>query len=392
MWSACEPGDIYKKSYKGLYCVGCEAFYTDDELIDGNCPEHKKPLVEVEEENYFFRLSNYQDQLHELIANDVVKIVPDSKKNEVLAFIDRGLEDFSISRSVERAKGWGIVVPGDSEQIMYVWFDALANYITGLDYASGGENYQRYWVQGDDRQVVHVIGKGITRFHAIYWIAMLLSAKVPLPTDIFVHGYITIEGEKISKSLGNVIAPDEVVEQYGIDPIRYFLLGAISSYQDGDWSTSRFEEYYTAHLANGIGNLTSRVLTMVEKFGDGKIPEKGAEHDMSQFWKGYDRAFAAFKFDHVLIHLQGYATKLDGYINETKPWKKANAGESVDEIIYTLAESLRHLAVAHLPIIPESASTILQQLGNPSHDRTWGGLEAGVQISKGEPLFPRLKQ
>ncbi len=255
LWSLCKKEDIYKKRYKGLYCVGCEAFYTPDELINGLCPEHKRPLEEIEEENYFFKLSNYQKQIQELIASDALRLVPEGKKNEMLAFIGRGLEDFSISRSKERAHGWGVAVPGDPSQIMYVWFDALSNYINALDFGSNEKLYKKYWVQGKHREVVHVIGKGIARFHAIYWIGMLLSAEQPLPTEEFIHGYITVNGEKISKSLGNVIDPYDVIGKYGVDPVRYYLLGAIPSYDDGDFSTERFEEFYTAHLANGIGNI-----------------------------------------------------------------------------------------------------------------------------------------
>jgi len=202
LWKACKKEDIYKKKYKGLYCLGCEVFLTEKDLVDGKCPEHKKKPEIVEEENYFFRLSKYQDWLEKLISSDKLKIIPKTRKNEVLAFIRRGLEDFSISRTKERAHGWGVPVPGDPNQIIYVWFDALANYITALDWHKKGKLYQKYWPAD-----VHVIGKGITRFHAIYWPVMLKSADIPLPKSEFVHGYITVEGEKISKSLGNIIDP-----------------------------------------------------------------------------------------------------------------------------------------------------------------------------------------
>jgi len=399
LWESCKPEDIYKKSYKGLYCVGCEVFYAEEDLVDGLCSEHKKAPEPVEEENYFFKLSNYQKKLEELIESNVVKVTPDFRKNEVLAFIRRGLEDFSISRSHERAHGWGVPVPGDETQIMYVWFDALGNYLTLLDYATDGERYKKYWLQegAEKRQITHVIGKGITRFHAIYWIAMLLSADIPLPTDIFVHGYVTVEGEKISKSIGNVIDPKDVVEKYGIDPARFYLLGAISSYQDGDFSTKRFEEFYTAHLANGIGNLTSRVLTMLVKYADSKVPEGSSAHDASAFWDGYDDALSAFQFDAAVSHVQRYVSKLDGLINDTKPWEKANAGEDVTDILYTLAESLRMIAVALLPIIPAAAEKILNQLGidlqsleDLEVEKQWGRLQSGTKVNKGEALFPRL--
>ncbi|MBU1126496.1 methionine--tRNA ligase, partial [Patescibacteria group bacterium] len=218
LWSSCKPEDIYKKSYQGLYCVGCEQFYTEKECPDKICPEHKTELEIIEEENYFFKLSNYQSQLEELIVNDQIKIVPESRKNETLSFIRGGLEDFSISRSVERAKHWGVPVPGDQSQVMYVWFDALSNYINALDYAKEGVLYQKFW-NSDEVKRVHVIGKGILRFHAVYWPAMLLSAGIKLPNEIFVHGYVTAEGVKMSKSLGNVVAPQELVDEYGQEAV-----------------------------------------------------------------------------------------------------------------------------------------------------------------------------
>src|SRR5579859_3966909 len=247
LWNAAaERGDIYKRTYHGLYCVGCEQFYTEDELVDGLCPEHfTKPDV-VEEENYFFRLSRYQDQLLDLIESDTLRIEPRTRRNEVLSFLRMGLEDFSISRSVARAHGWGVPVPGDPDQVMYVWFDALGNYITALGYADEGPLYQEYWINNPNR--VHVIGKGIIRFHAVYWPAMLLSAGVALPTTIFVHGYVTVGGEKISKSLGNVIDPVEIANQYGTDALRYYLLREIPATDDGDFTLERFIRAYNVDL------------------------------------------------------------------------------------------------------------------------------------------------
>ena len=399
VWSLLKPEDLEKRAYEGLYCVGCESFYKEEDLIDGNCPEHKKPPEVVKEENWFFKLSNYQDELKQYIESGALNVVPGFRKNEWLAFLERGLEDFSVSRSHERARGWGVPVPGDEEQIMYVWVDALSNYITALDFATDGEQYKKYWVQGDDRDVVHAIGKGIGKFHVLYWPALLLSAGIPLPTKVFIHGYLTVEGNKIGKSLGNAIAPTEVVEKYGIDPVRYYLLGAVSPVQDGDWSTERFEEFYTAHLANGLGNLTSRVLTMVEKYADSTIPQGTESHDASGFWNAYKEGLAAFKFDDVVALTQGYVSKLDGLINDTKPWEKAKAGEDISDLLYTLAESLRMLAVAHLPIIPEAAEKILAQLGIDASklesldvESQWGRLAPGTKISKGEALFPRLEK
>ena len=259
-WQACKKEDIYKKKYRGLYCVGCETFYTAKDLVGGKCPEHKTKPEVVEEENYFFRLSKYQDWLENLIASDQLKIIPETRKNEVLSFIHRGLEDFSISRSKKRAHGWGIPVPGNPEQIIYVWFDALANYITALDWQNNKKLYQKYWPAD-----VHVIGKGIIRFHAVYWPVMLKSAGIDLPKQEFVHGYVTTEGQKISKSLGNVIDPFDLVKKYSIDPVRYYLLREIPAYSDGDFSERRFKEIYNADLANGLGNLVARVVAIASR-------------------------------------------------------------------------------------------------------------------------------
>ncbi|MEO7911713.1 MAG: class I tRNA ligase family protein, partial [Roseiflexaceae bacterium] len=235
LWEACaRNGDIYQRAYSGLYCVGCEQFYAESELVDGLCPEHLIAPELVEEQNYFFRLSRYADRLRELIETDQLRIVPRTRKNEVLGFIRGGLEDFSISRSRVRARGWGIPVPGDAEQVTYVWFDALGNYITALGYADDAARYQRYWTHNPQR--AHVIGKNIIRFHAIYWPAMLLAAGVLPPTDIFVHGFVTVDGRKVGKSLGNAIDPVALAERYGTDVLRYYLLREIPSTGDGDFS------------------------------------------------------------------------------------------------------------------------------------------------------------
>ena len=280
LWEACDrSGDIYSRPYKGLYCVGCEQFYTEDELIDGLCPEHQTKPELVEEKNYFFRLSRYADQLRELIESDQLKVVPQTRKNEVLSFIRSGLQDFSVSRSRARARDWGIPVPGDPEQVMYVWFDALGNYITALDYANESELYQHYWVENPNR--VHVIGKDIVRFHVIYWPAMLLSAGVPLPTAVFTHGFVNIGGRKMSKSLGNVVDPVELAQTYGTDALRYYLLREVSPFEDGDFTLERFIRSYNADLADQLGNLLNRVVSMVGRYYDGVVPTPGdrAEED-----------------------------------------------------------------------------------------------------------------
>src|SRR3989339_269751 len=415
-WQDCKPDDIYKKEYRGLYCVGCEAFYTESELADGLCPEHKKVPEIVEEENYFFRLSNYQKEIEKIIENDVIKIFPANKKNETLAFVKRGLEDFSISRSMERAHGWGVPVPGDEEQIMYVWFDALTNYITALNYAGDQKLFKKYWEQENkkERRVAHVLGKGVSRFHLVYWVGMLLSAGVKLPTEEFIHGYVTVNNEKMSKSLGNVLNPHDLVSKYGTDMLRYYLLGAVSPYQDGDFSIARFEEFYQAHLANGVGNLTSRILTMVEKYCDSKVPKEAKDiFDTKKFWQNYEKFFNEYRFDEVVKLTQELVGKCDEKISSEKPWEKAKNGEDISGLLYQLAETLRHIALALLPIIPGSAEKILTNLGvalpkkasqrlhaegqiRPLAEvslglkKKWSGLKKGATINKGEAIFPRL--
>ncbi|MGH2369085.1 MAG: methionine--tRNA ligase, partial [Chloroflexota bacterium] len=271
LWHAIDRrGDLYRRSYQGLYCVGCEQFYADDELLDRRCPDHGTTPEVVQEENHFFRLSHYQDDLAALIDTGQLRIVPETRRNEVRAFIAHGLEDFSVSRSRRRARGWGIEVPGDPDQVMYVWFDALANYITALGYATDDARYRRYWVDNPHR--VHVIGKGILRFHAVYWPAMLLAAGEPLPDTIFVHGYLTIAGQKISKSLGNVVDPQVLVDRYGVDPVRYWLLRAVPPTDDADYTDEKLQRRYAADLADDLGNLLHRTVSMLHRYRHGVIP------------------------------------------------------------------------------------------------------------------------
>src|SRR3989344_3805937 len=260
LWKLCEK-DIYKKSYEGLYCVGCETFYEKGALNEnGECFEHPgKKLDVVKEENYFFELSKYQKHIIELITSGSLVIVPETRKNEVLSFLKQPLKDISISRSNERAKNWGVPVPGDNTQRMYVWFDALNIYQSGIGFGWDEEEYKKWWPAD-----VHVIGKGISRFHAVYWPAFLLSAGLGTPKSIFVHGYFTVNGQKMSKTLGNVIDPFELIHKYGADALRYYFLREIPSSADGDFSERRFKELYNADLANGLGNLVARVAKLAE--------------------------------------------------------------------------------------------------------------------------------
>jgi methionyl-tRNA synthetase len=419
LWEACAAsGDIYTRPYRGLYCIGCEQFYTEDELVDGLCPEHLTRPEVVEEENYFFRLSRYQDQLAALIESDALRIVPQSRKNEVLSFIRRGLEDFSISRSQARARGWGIPVPGDPGQVMYVWFDALGNYITALGYADDALRYRRYWTENPHR--VHVIGKGILRFHAVYWPAMLLSAGVPLPTEIFVHGYITVEGQKISKSLGNVVDPVELIERYGADALRYYLLREIPATDDGDFAQERFLRAYNSDLADKLGNLLNRTVSMVGRYCNGVAPAPGAVADpadepLLSVARGLrarvDEALERFAPHEALGAIWELVDAANKYVEETAPWGLAKrrksgpdaeaAGARLATVLYNLLEALRLLALYTRPFIPAAAEALAHQLGLAPEQATasdtwealttWGRYPAGARIQPAAVLFPKLE-
>lgn len=321
LWELCDKaGDIYKKSYRGLYCVGCEEFKTPDELNEnGECVEHPgKKLEEIEEENYFFKLSRYQEKILSLIESGEFDITPDFRKNEVIAFLKRGLQDFSISRSNERAKNWGIEVPNDPTQRIYVWFDALIVYLSGIGFGTDEKTYKKWWPPE-----VQVVGKGITRFHAIYWIGMLLSAGLALPKKLFVHEYITVNGQKMSKSIGNVIDPNELIKTYGADPIRYYCLAKISPFADSDFSESKLQETYNADLANGLGNLIARVAKLCE---NADYTHMGASNQTTEHFIAdgeYKKALEEFRFPDALSSVWKQIGELDKYINDEKPWELA---------------------------------------------------------------------
>ena len=388
LWLACEK-DIYKKRYKGLYCVGCEAFYKESELQNSLCPEHKTRPEIVEEENYFFRLSKYQRQLKHIIETEQVKIIPQVRKNETLSFIDSGLEDFSISRSVKRAQGWGIPVPGDSSQIQYVWFDALSNYINALGYAENKDNFRRYWPAD-----VHCIGKGILRFHTVYWLAILLSAGLSLPKTIFVHGYITVNGQKMSKSLGNVVDPFKLVEKYGADAVRYFLLREIPPVEDGDYTPEKFKVRYNADLAGGLGNLVARVIKMAEKINPkfriqstlDKSQNPKVKEIINKVQQKYKQALKEFRFNEALISIWELISFCDKYIERQRPWEFLSQVQSsklkaqkLEEVLFNLLISIKEVALMLQPFLPETSERILKQIeGDFRRSR------------KSKPLFPRI--
>ena len=405
LWRAVDAqSDIYKRHYTGLYCVGCETFYTEEELIDGKCPVHGTPPVEVEEENYFFRLSKYGDELHRRISSDELKIIPETRKNEVLRFIEAGLQDISISRSQERARGWGVQVPDDPSQVIYVWIDALANYITALGYGDegDGELYKKYWENSPTR--VHAIGKDILRFHAVYWPGILLSAGVPLPTHIVVHGFLTINGAKMSKTTGNVIDPIAVAEQYGADAVRYYLLREVSPHGDGDFSIGRLIERYNADLANDLGNLLNRSVSMINRYRDGVIPDAGEstgiESDLAETLERaatrYTELFAIYEPQQALVALWEAVTATNTYIELAQPWvlaREARGGDAsaaarLDTVLCTLATTIGRLAQLLQPVIPSAAAEISRQLGSASLDEL---PVPGQKVATPSPIFPRIE-
>jgi methionyl-tRNA synthetase len=392
-WRRClANGDIYKKNYQVKYCVGCELEKTDSELVDNKCPIHPKLEIEmINEENYFFRWSKYQQALLDLYRDRPDFVVPPHRLTEVKAFVERGLEDFSISR-LKAKMPWGVQVPDDNDHVMYVWFDALVNYISTLGWPKDQKNFELLWPG------VQVAGKDNLRQQSAMWQGMLLSAGLPTSRQIFIHGFITSEGQKMSKSLGNVVNPLDIVQKYGTDAVRHYLLGALPPYEDGDFSIARFEEWYTAHLVNGVGNLTSRILTMLEKYSENKVPREASDcFDTKTFWQQYGEKLKAYRFDEMVNLVNDLVMKCDGKISEEKPWSKAKAGENIQPLLYQLVETLRHIAIALLPIIPSSAEKILvslgvdaKNLGQLSEEQVWGKLKEGAIIKKGEILFPRL--
>ena len=352
IWRALKE-DIYKDSYSGWYCVGDEAFFPESTVKEnkGICPAHNRPYDEIKEENYFFRLSKYTAQIQEAIETNAFEIVPVTRRNEIMSLIKGGLEDISISRPKEKIS-WGIPVPDDDTQVMYVWFEALMNYITVLGYPEYSD-FRDYWPAN-----VQVIGKDILRFHAAIWPGMLLALGIDLPKKLFVHGFINAEGGvKMSKSLGNVIDPYDVINEYGVDVFRYFILRHIPSYDDGEFSWGRLHTAYNTELANELGNAVQRTAVMIQKNQDGligNIPE--AEHDVAQYWQALEDC----KFDRALDEVWEQVRGLNQYIDEAKPWQIAKDGdkEHLQEVLAYQASCLLEIADMLQPFMPETALKI----------------------------------
>lgn len=393
-----EKGDIYKGEYKGLYCVGCEEYKLEKDLVDGKCPNHDTEPQVVEQENYFFKLSKYSDQIAELLTSKTIRIVPEYRANEIISMCEQGLEDVSFSRPKEQLS-WGVPVPGDEDQVMYVWCDALTNYISALDYANEGALYQKFWPTD-----CHVIGKDILRFHAGIWIGMLLSAEASLPKAELVHGWIHFEGGRMSKSKGNVVDPVTLAHEYGVDATRYYLLAEIPVGGDGNFTYELFVNKINADLANNLGNFVNRVLSMTERYLEGQVPKEKQDipDELDALWQQYHAAFVDFdhqKASQVLVHTVDMGNKL---IADLKPWdmaKEEGREEELAQLLRKLLKIVLHVAFMLEPFCPEKAEQIaasfdlddqLDATGMKKlHENTL--LDGVERVRKGDILFSRIE-
>ncbi|MFL5798082.1 MAG: methionine--tRNA ligase [Actinomycetota bacterium] len=391
--------DIYLGTYEGLYCVSCEAYYTEDELVDGMCPIHHRPIEQMSEENYFFRLSAYGDRLLEHYTEDPSRVEPEARRNEVLSLIRQGLRDFSISRT---NFDWGISIPWDPKHVTYVWFDALTNYITAAGYGTDDEKFSTFW------PALHLVGKDILRFHAVYWPAMLMAGGVEPPRQVFAHGFLTVGGQKMSKTNATGIHPFELTDHFGVDSYRYFFMREIQFGQDGNFSWEAMVERHNADLANGLGNLASRVLAMLESNLEGVIPDADPKAEAGSLpglvegvVRRYDDAVENLALTQALAAIWEVVGEANRYLVERAPWalaKDASKRSELEGVLYTSAEALRILAILIVPIMPAAAGRLWTQLGIPESledqrlpdSARWGGLEPGTKTRRGESLFPRL--
>jgi methionyl-tRNA synthetase len=431
LWHACDAaGDLYRSSYRGNYCVGCEQFYGPHELVDGGCPEHDAPLERIDEENHFFRLGRHQREVDRLLTSSELRIWPDGYRAEAYGWVKAGLADFSVSRSTARARGWGIPVPGDPGQIVYVWFDALANYISALGYANGLPELDEYWANGARR--IHVIGKNVTRFHCVYWPAILASAGLRAPSDVVVHGFLTVEGRKIGKSLGNGVDPFQLVERYGADRLRHYLIRHFPLGRDGDFSTAALEHASNDELADQLGNLLSRVLVLLERNTGSLIPAATFEGALgSPLAQAARRAATAARAElercdppGALAEVLGFVRACNLELSQTEPWKLARRARETSDpgeraaldtrVGSILADAARGLLWAGAllePFLPDAAARIASALGAaaaPPGSPTapspaaglpavyadippdWSTLGRGARIHREDVLFARL--
>ena len=412
-----ENGFVYSSMYEGPYCVGCEEFKLPGDLLDGEgefdgqkvCPVHGRPVEQLEEENWFFRLSALQDRLIAHYEAHPEAVQPRSAYNEVMSFIRQGLTDISMSRS---SVSWGIPLPWDRDQVIYVWFDALLNYATAVGYgadpdSADGRRFAECWPAD-----VHLVGKDILRFHAVYWPAMLMAAGLELPRKVFAHGWLLVGGEKMSKSKLTGIAPEQIIDHFGSDAFRYYFLRAIQFGQDGSFSWEDMHARYTSELANGLGNLASRATAMVGKYCDGVLPaahdfsdpERAVEAALGEAAATADRAFVELDFSAGIVAVKDFVERVNGYVTEQEPWvlaKDEADRERLHVVLYTICESLRAIAVLYNPLMPKAMASLWQQLGadavlGPIAEQRiadvarWGQLPPGAVVTKGASLFPRL--
>jgi len=396
-----DAGDIYSGTYSGWYCGGCENFLSEDEIVDGKCPVGHTTVEWLSEEGYFFRLSKYTDAVRAHVERHPEFIEPDFRRNEIMnSFLIPGLRDVFVTRETVK---WGVPVPIAPNQVIYVWFDALVNYLTGCGFLSDEEKFARYWPAD-----LHVIGKDIIRFHTTHWPAMLMSVGLPLPKRVFVHGFVTVEGGKMSKSAGSGIDPNILVDEFGADSLRYFLMREAPFAQDVSFSREKMIERYNRDLGNDLGNLLHRTLTMVERYRDGVVPEtadagegKALREAASSLPQLVEPEIEGLRFNRALEQIWEVIRGANRYVEESKPWvlaKEPSQTQRLSSVLYTLLETLRLVSVCLWAFMPATSETIHGQLGldvkpdsAPADQMKWGFLKPGVKVNKGEPLFPRVE-